>query len=177
MEEWIKTIGLATLVSAAPSGMLIGCGGTSLYITHVMRNKLNRDDLLIFSRSKFTRSKCIDTVKFFPYQLDEILDLIDKRLLERGYVRVSFNIETSEETVPSDRPYLFDHSFVLFRNKTIFRIESYLGKYETRCVSWNSYSKDIRAIMKSPLRKWRKIFGVKCRPDYDINKVTIFVEN
>ena len=194
LESWLETITIPTLLQLAPHGFLLGCGTTSEYLAFVMRSGPTTDrDLFEISRLGLYYDTSIDLKEFLLGEIPQIMTEIKQRLDLHDYVRISFHYDGSGEEISSSptsvlrsimeirknppAPLLFDHSFVLFRNKGIWRFESYLDQYAPRCIPWDNYEPDLIDLFKTPQAKWEEIFGVKCNPEYDSVKVSIVINN
>lgn len=199
MESWLQSITINTLLELAPWGLFIGCGGTSEYLTYALRTKpKDEKELFEINRHGTWYDSNVDKIEYPAVNLEEALSEINNRLDTYGYVRVSFYDceydDDTEEEEPSTidiagsiyalirkpgLPRLFDHSFVLVKDKDILRFESYLSEYVPRCTPWNSYAEDLRQLFKDPLKQWERLFNIKCAPQYqtDYNKIMIVVNN
>jgi len=190
---------LPFILEVAPHGFFKGCGGTSEFITYILKHKPNgeRDIFEVLRTHKYYNSFS-DKKEFNLNQVDELLSEIDKRLSESGYVTVSFfnDKEIDEVSIPSTnfmdsikdlifngkkyKCILFDHSFVLTKlNNDYIRLESYIFNYEPRQIIWNTYKKDLTKLLsgKNRFDSWKQIFGVECNINSVPDNVKIEISN
>jgi len=191
--RWLDIIGVDTLLSYAPHGNFIGCGGTSEFLAYIMR-KLPSDDkelLQLFFSDEYHNSAQNERI-YSPKDLQDCIEDIQMRLLRDSYVRVSFmnniihpslnnfNLQDLLFTILSSDheqviPLLFDHSFVLIQRNGIYRIESYVNQYGPQISEWSSWKDDIIDLFQDPHTVWTKLFGVICQEEYDLETINIYV--
>lgn len=182
LSDWIENITIKELLDDAPSGFLSGCGGTTEFLNYVFRIKpsLNkyreicRQHLYFDTRAKIT--------SFTLEQSEQFIGCIRERLKLHEYVTISFSNEDYNQQSFQDHiikgypvPYLFDHSFILTNNNQ--RFESYLGHYGPRQTFWENYEKDLQELFLDPHDKWEQLFGVKCKTNYNSNKISLIINN
>lgn len=191
---WIDAIGLETILSYCPYGNFIGCGGTSEFLTYLMRilPLTDTEIVQIFLSDDYYDSGNNEKIYTVNSLQQCILD-IELRLSQDSYVRVSFSNDVLFEDTLSvslsqilfgiinggskSLPSLFDHSFVLIEKNGIQRMESYVNHYKPQIISWNTWKQDMYDLFQSPHDTWSKIFNVSCDQKYDINTVNIIVNS
>lgn len=183
LTSWINNITIAELLDDAPSGFLSGCGGTSEFLNYMFRTKPTLDEYKEICRQHRYFDTAIEETIFGFDEVNKFIDTIAERLDLYEYVTVGFdNSDDSNKQSIIDHivkgyptPRLFDHSFIITKDHQ--RFESYLGYYGPRQVYWKDYKTDLKELFQNPYSKWEQLFDVKCRTDYDPNKIKLIVNN